>query len=426
VESYASEAEYIRALELRSALPAGFRCAVRPLTFQPRERTVPAPLPMNLSLVLMDRPTPDFGAVFTRNQFPGAPVIMGRQRLDQPAVRGILVNTKISNVGTPGGVEDASALLGTLAALLDAQPGEFFPSSTGIIGWSLPVAAMAAELPALVGGLQGGTILPLARGIMTTDSFPKVRRAAVGAGSIVGVAKGAGMIEPNMATMLCFLLTDLVVPRAELRAHLAWCVDRTLNRMTVDSDQSTSDTAIILSSGARGPAEPAAFRAGLLSVLEGLALDIVRNAEGAGHAVRVNVQGAPDEAAALGVARAVANSPLVKTAVFGNDPNVGRILCAVGDWMGNNGLVLDRSRLQVTLGGEQIFRAGAFCLDAAREDRLNAYLKERAFESKRRAFPAHDRTVDVDISLGGPSGPVAVLGTDLSYEYVRENADYRS
>ena len=426
VESFVSEAGYLKELESRSTLPDGFRCATASLEFFPRERTVTSPLPMNLALILLDEPSPDFAAVFTKNRFPGAPVLVGRRRLTENAIRGVLVNNKISNVCAPHGEEDAQALLRALGVLVDAPAEGFFAASTGIIGWGLPLHEMEETLPRLVAGLGGGSILPVARAIMTTDAFPKVRRASVGKGTIVAVAKGAGMIEPNMATMLCFACTDVAVPRKALREDLAWCVERSLNRISVDSDQSTSDTAILLSSGRRGPCTREDFRRGLLEVLSGLAFDIMRNAEGVGHVVRVKVGGTANERTAVSVARAIVNSPLVKTAIFGNDPNVGRIVSAVGDYMGNAGEPFDPAAMTVRMGGIDIFAAGSFRLDSDREEKLNQYLKERALDSKRPPWPQHDRTVDIEVILGTSPASVEVLGSDLSYEYVSENADYRS
>ncbi len=338
----------------------------------------------------------------------------------------MLVNNKISNVCTPRGVQDAERLLTRLGSLASGSAEDYFCASTGIIGWELPIHEMEAALPPLVDDLSTGSILSVARAIMTTDSFPKVRSRAVGQGRIVGIAKGAGMIEPNMATLLCFLCTDVAVPRDRLREDLSWAVQRSLNRLSVDGDQSTSDTAILLSSGTRGTADQGEFRSALLEVLNGLAFDIVRNAEGIGHAIRVRVEKARDEATALGVARAVVNSPLVKTAIFGNDPNVGRIVSAVGDYVGNAGGLLETDRVSVKLGDEEIFSGGCFRLDAQKEQRLSAYLRERAFASPRFPWPQHDRTVDIEIVLDGASAAVEVLGSDLSYDYVRENADYRS
>ena len=426
MESYTSEQQYLAELESRSTLPEGFRCSTTSISFFPRERAAASALRMNLSLILADQETPDFAAVFTRNQFPGAPVLIGRDRLERPTIRGVLANNKISNVCTPRGRENAEGLLMDLGGLLGQTGQSYFCASTGIIGWDLPVQEMREALPTLVAGLSGASLLPVAQAIMTTDAFPKVRRVTVGGGSIVGTAKGAGMIEPNMGTLLCFLCTDLAVPRRELREHLAWCVERSLNRISVDSDQSTSDTAIILASGRRGAVRPQEFREALLKVLSGLAFDIVRNAEGIGHVMRVRVSHARTEAVALGVARAVANSPLVKTAVFGNDPNVGRLVCAIGDFMGNAGETIDTRKTSVALGGEVVFSDGSFRLDPAKEDRLSAYLKERALDTSRVPWPQHDRTVDIEVTLDGGSDPVEVLGSDLSCDYVRLNADYRS
>lgn len=426
MESYASESEYLNALAVRAVLPEGFRCAIGEFAFHPREREGTQPLRMNVSLLLLDRETRDFGAVFTRNMFPGAPVLIGRNRLERPAIRGVLANNRISNVCTSQGVEDALGLLDRLGSLTGASGDDFFCASTGIIGWELPIREMQESLPRLVAGLSRSSILPMAQAIMTTDAFPKVRTAAVGKGRIVGIAKGAGMIEPNMATLLCFICTDVAVPRERLRDDLSWCVERTLNRLSIDGDQSTSDTVILLSSGLKGPADPQEFRGALFDVLSGLAFDIVRNAEGIGHAIRVRVERAQDEAAGLGVARAVVNSPLVKTAVFGNDPNVGRIVSAIGDYLGNTGGKLETGRAVVRLGGEEIFSGGCFRLDAEKERRLSEYLRGRAFDTKRVAWPQHDRTVDIEITLDGISPAVEILGSDLSYDYVRENADYRS
>ncbi len=426
MESYTSESDYLKALETRSALPEGFRCATTSIEFFPRERRAPKPLPMNLALILLDKPSPRFAAVFTRNRFPGAPVLIGRRRLALPEVRGILVNNKIANVAAPQGEADAEALLAALGRRLGEKPESFFAASTGIIGWSLPRREMEEALPGLVERLQGRSTLAVARAIMTTDAFPKVRRASVGRGSIVGIAKGAGMIEPNMATLLCFLCTDLAVPREILREELAWCVDRSLNRISVDSDQSTSDTAILLSSGARGEVGREEFRAGLLEVLSGLAFDIMRNAEGVGHVLRVKVAGARDEDTAVSVGRAVANSPLVKTAIYGNDPNVGRIVSAIGDFLGNAAEPFDPQRMSVRMGGIEIFSAGVFRLDGEKEEKLAAYLKDRALDTRRPPWPQHDRTVDIDVVLGSSTVRAEVLGSDLSYDYVRENADYRS
>jgi len=341
----------------------------------------------------------------------------------------VLINNKVANVGAAGGVQDAREVLSRLGGLLGTPAAQLLAASTGIVGWRLPVEEMRAALPGLAAGLQRSSLLPVARAIMTTDAWPKLRRARAGQGSIVGTAKGAGMIEPNLATMLVFLLTDLDIPRAALREELARAAEDSFNRISVDGDQSTSDMVVALSSR-RTPAAPRAeFRRALLEVCSGLAEDIVRNGEGVSHVLKVSVRGAPPGPLALGLGKAVVNSPLVKTAMFGNDPNVGRILSAMGDYLSAapGGRGLDFGRLRVGIGGTVVFERGGFRLDTRKEKLLARYLRSRAGDPARKGFPAHDRCVQIEVDCGGRKGPAAeVLGADLSYEYVRENADYRS
>jgi glutamate N-acetyltransferase/amino-acid N-acetyltransferase len=382
---------------------------------------------MNLSLILLDEATSSFAGVTTRNRFCGAPVRICRRRLGAGALRGILVNNRVANVGAPGGEEEALRILDRLGGLLGVPGEELLSASTGVVGWGLPRAAMEAALPALVGSLQSRTLLPVARAIMTTDSYPKLHREEVGGGSIVGVVKGAGMIEPNMATLLVFLITDLRINREDFQAALSYCVERSFNRISVDGDQSTSDMALALSSGRKPEVGTKEFRAALLAVCRRLAEEVVRNGEGVGHVIRVRVRGARPKVA-LAAGKAVVNSPLVKTAIFGNDPNVGRIVSALGDYIGNAGIPdLDPACFGISLGGIRIFEKGAFALDPERERKLAGYLRDCALEPGRTEFPAHDRSVEIEVDLGleGPE-PVEVIGADLSYEYVRENADYRS
>jgi glutamate N-acetyltransferase/amino-acid N-acetyltransferase len=422
-------------LAAQSALPSGFRVGSARFEFTPVE--VHKPARMTLTLIALDRPTPDFAAVFTRNAFPGAPILVGRGRLQGPALGAIVVNNKISNVCAPGGVAAAERICAEAGRLLGFTASEVLPSSTGVIGWSLPAEAIAAALPAAVAALAGGSILPAAEGIVTTDLYPKVRRAAVGAGSLVGIAKGAGMIEPNMATMLVYLLTDVAVPRELLRRMLADAVDPTFNSISVDSDTSTSDTIVLLSSGRAPCPDPEAFERALRTVCADLAEDVVRNGEGVRHVIRVTVSNAPDVASARALAKAVVNAPLFKCAVAGNDPNVGRLVQAVGKHVGAQARPVDVSRLRLALGGVPIFAGGVFRLDPEKEAALVRHL--RAAELYASAppvngvfrppvdFPAHERCVEVEIDLGTDGrASAAVLGADLTHEYVSENADYRS
>ena len=423
MEQYKSEAEYINALEARSLLPEGFRCSTELVDFFPEEKPVEKPYRMNLSLIALDQPSPLFGAVFTKNAFPGAPIKIGREILKQSTVKGVLINNKVANVGAQGGRSASQRLLDRLAGLMGGSI--FFPASTGVIGWKLPVEQMLPAIPSLVEKLNGGSVLPVAKAIMTTDAFPKVRCVSAGEGRIVGIAKGAGMIEPNMATMLVFLLTDISIPRGALRRLLRICADETFNRITVDGDQSTSDAVYLFSSGRKAYPGEREFRKGLLSVCGKLAGDIVRNGEGTTHVIRATVREAPNKAVALGAARNVVNSPLVKTAIFGNDPNVGRLLSSLGDYFGSINMKLNLSYLSVAIGGVTVFDNGSFTINHEKEISLSQYL-EKCGLSENRRYPAHDRTVDIEIGMGRGNARATLLGSDLSCGYVKENAEYRS
>jgi glutamate N-acetyltransferase/amino-acid N-acetyltransferase len=423
---FAGESTYRTHLAAVAALPEGFRVSTAALSFTPEERPTLEPYRMNVSLISLDEPTSAFGGVFTRNAFPGAPVILGRRKMGGASLRGVLVNNKISNVRSATGIEDAERLTTALAESLGSASDELLSVSTGIIGWRLPVPEMQGVIPGLVDGLHADSALDVADAIMTTDSFPKARRVPLGEGSVLGIAKGAGMIEPDMATMLVFILTDVAVEREELRASLAAAVDESFNRISVDGDMSTSDMVLLLSS-ARKPAVPASdFRGALSDLCRLLAEDVVRNGEGTGHVVRVEVSGLPTDELARGVAKAVVNSPLVKTAVYGNDPNVGRILSALGDYAGHAGLAPEPEACMISVGGEVVFRDGAFQIDREKEIRLSEYLKSRALNPHLRGYPQHQRTVELVIRCGDGPGAGYAIGADLSDQYVRENADYRT
>ena len=321
--TFADRASHRAWLAAQSALPAGFRVGTARLEFIPAE--APKPAKMTLTLIALDRPTADFAAVFTQNAFPGAPILVGRSRLESPRLSAILVNNKVSNVCAPGGVAAAEKICARAALLLQAEPAEILPSSTGIIGWGLPVEAMIASLPAAVGALGAGSVLPAAEGIVTTDLYPKVRRAAVGEGSLVGIAKGAGMIEPNLATMLVYLLTDVAVPRAELRRMLQAAVQPTFNAISIDSDTSTSDTVALVSSGRVPCPDLAVFERALRTVCA----DTWRRTSCATvrascHVIRVSVVNASDTASARSLGKAVVNAP------FSSAPSPATIRTSAG------------------------------------------------------------------------------------------------
>ncbi len=421
-------------LATQAALPAGFRTGCARFEFIPRE--APKPARMTLTLIALDEPTSAFAAMFTRNAFPGAPVTIGRQRLTEATLGAVIINNKISNVCAPGGVEASEGICAAVAQQLGLSPAQVLPSSTGVIGWTLPVDAMVAAVPAAVAALAGNSILPAAEGIVTTDLYPKVRRVTVEGGSIVGIAKGAGMIEPNLATMLVYILTDIAVPRTELRTMLARAVDASFNAISIDSDTSTSDTVVALSSGRVPCRDWGAFERGLHQVCRDLAEDIVRNGEGVRHVIRVTVTNAASLGLARELGKAVVNGPLFKCAVAGNDPNVGRLIQAIGKHVGAHAPGTDLSMLSARMGGIEIFSGGVFRLDPGKESALVAHLQRAELYVSRAAadgtfsapidFPPHERAVELEIDIGNGAASAMVLGGDLTHEYVSENADYRS
>ncbi len=432
--TFASRAAHEAWLSTQAVLPAGFRVGAARFEFVPVE--VPKPAAMNLTLIALEKPTPDFAAVFTRNAFPGAPVIIGRRRMDEPSLGAIVVNNKISNVCAPDGVATAERLCAGVASALGVAGSQILPSSTGVIGWRLPIEAMLAAVPAAASSVGKRSLFDAAQSIMTTDLYPKVRRASLGQGSIVGIAKGAGMIEPNMATMLVYLLTDLAIPRASLRRLLPLAVGPSFNCISIDTDTSTSDTVVLLSSGAVPCTDEEAFAHALATVCADLAEDVVRNGEGVRHVVRTSVCGAPSEGLARALGKAVINAPLVKCAFAGNDPNVGRIIMAIGKHVGIHAPDVSLAGVRIALGGKTIFEQGSFRIDPTVEKQLVEHIKQaELYQSAAPTdgvfhpavdFPAHERCVVLDVDLGSGSASATVLGADLTHEYVSENADYRS
>lgn len=391
---------------------------------------------MTISVIALDEPTEAFGAVFTKNAFPGAPVVIGRRRLDESHLRAIVINNKVSNVCAPNGVESAESVCAKAAETLGCPSNQILPSSTGVIGWSLPLEELRANLPAAIASLQPDSILPAAKGIMTTDLYPKVRRVSLAGGSIVGIAKGAGMIEPNLATMLVYVLTDLAVPRQDLRSMLSRVVNATFNRISIDSDTSTSDTVAVVSSGKIACPDLRAFENALLTVCGDLAEDVVRNGEGVQHVIRVRVANAPNESIARGMGKAIVNAPLFKCAIAGNDPNVGRLVQAIGKYAGGFAPNLNLSGTRLSIGGVSIFSDRAFRLNNEKEAAVKDHLKQaQLYRSAPTSdgvfippvdFPTHERCVEIDVDLGCGTASAETIGGDLTHEYVTENADYRS
>jgi glutamate N-acetyltransferase/amino-acid N-acetyltransferase len=373
----------------------------------------------DLALIASDRPAAVAG-LFTRSTVVGAPVALCRDRLRSGRARAIVANSGCANVAMGArGRRDAEAMAEAAARALDADPAEVLVASTGVIGEPLPMGAVRRGIRAAGEALAGDGLARAARAIMTTDTVPKWAEERVEIGGrtlhVAGVAKGAGMIEPDVATMLAFLVTDAAASPAFLRRCLRAAADASFNRLTVDGEGSTSDTLLLLANGAAGgarlvgPRSPGAgrFAAAVAAVSTQLARALARDGEGATKLIDVVVTGARSGADAERAARRIANSLLVKTAVFGRDPNWGRILQPIG--AGRVALRLDRTA--VRLGGVTVFRNGASAGPAA-----------RGRAAKRLAA----REVEIAVHLGAGRGSARIWSCDLSYDYVRINAEYTS
>ena len=360
-------------------------------------------------------------AVFTTNAFCAAPVIVAREHLARGRPRYCLINAGNANAGTGGrGLRDARATCAALAALAGCKPPEVLPFSTGVIGEHLPVDGIATALPGLLKALQVDGWADCARAIMTTDTIAKgcsvTLEMAGRPVNITGIAKGAGMIHPRMATLLAFIGTDARVTAPVLDALLRNCVSDSFNRITVDGDTSTNDACVVLASGTADhprivDADAAAamdLRRALSKVCTTLAQSIVRDGEGATKFISVRVEQGRDEAECLLVCHAVATSPLVKTAFFASDPNWGRILAATGRAGVRD---LDVERVDIFLDDICIVSGGSRC---------DTYTERAGQEVMGRS------EIVVRIVLGLGSASATVWTCDFSTEYVRINADYRS
>lgn len=367
-----------------------------------------------------------------RVQFPGAPVKVGRSRLaGGTPLHALVINNKVSNACSGGdGVADAELVCEAVAKALDLPGGAktVLPSSTGVIGWRLPAKELAQDVvPKAVAALQSKSGLNAASAIMTTDRYPKLRSKTLPSGArIVGIAKGAGMIEPNMATMLSYIMTDATIPKASLQAMLTVAVDRSFNSISIDGDESTSDTCVIIASN-QYSCDLDEFEEALREVCLGLSADVVRNGEGTAHVMRVQIDNFPGsdfEARRLG--RHIVNAPLFKCAVSGNDPNTGRLASAIGSFMGKFKNEESVDKMSITLGGRTIFSNGKFVLEGdAVEKELSSHM-ESAQLGEVDEWPKHQKFVEIGVDFANGSGTATVLGSDLTAEYVSVNADYRS
>ena len=378
--------------------PKGFQCASRNVGLKPSAR--------DLTLFVSDVDAAA-AAVFTRNHFPGAPIIVGRETIKGGVLRAIVANSKVSNVATGlAGVENARRMARAAAAEVGTSADKVLVSSTGVIGVPLPIEKIERGVVGMTGDLQANPMVG-AEGIMTTDTHPKALSISVGPATITWVAKGSGMIEPNMATMLAYIFTDAAFDAPTLDRLLRQAVGSSFNTLSVDTDTSTSDACAILANGLAGAVDERAFakalRAGCVRMTEILA----RDGEGATRLIRVHVRGALDAREAHVIAKSIVNSPLVKTMVHGADPNVGRLLMAIGKCFT---CTIDPTTTDAWINGFQVVRGGERLSfdDAVVRDTLSRDV------------------VDLDVEMGVGDGEAQAYGCDLTKGYIEENAAYYS
>lgn len=390
-------------------LPLGYRYAATYAGIRQAEKD-------DLGLIVSGLPAAAAG-VFTRNRVLAAPVKLCRRHLaaSRGVVGAILVNAGNANCATRTGDAVALACCRSAARLLRLPAAQVLPASTGVIGVELDARLIVNALPRLVAGLREDGFGSVARAIMTTDLVPKEAFAQVrlrrGAVRIAGITKGSGMIQPRMATTLGFVLTDAQIPAAMLRRMLRRAVDRSYNRLSVDGDTSTNDTLLLVANGASGvrpgPKEMAAVEERITAVLEDLARSIARDGEGARKLITILVSGAASDEAAASMARAIANSPLVKTAVAGSDPNWGRILSAAG----NAGVAFDPRKVDIEMQGVVVCRGG-----------LAARFSEAGLKRKLDAPECEIRLA----VRGRGRGQARFWTCDFTEDYIRINASYRT
>jgi len=367
----------------------------------------------DLGVIVADRPVAAAG-VFTTNRVKAAPVVVTQERIRRGRLQAVAANSGSANCFTgKAGLKLAQNSCAALAAGIGCGTELVVPCSTGVIGHLYDLEQYRAGIRHAVAALSPDALEDFARAIMTTDTHPKMASTRLKLGgvevTVAGCAKGAGMIEPKMATMLAFLVTDAAVGTAELKRMLARALPVSFNAITIDGDMSTNDTLLLMASGAAGGRalsgrELSAFGEAVTAVASALARELVRDGEGATKLVTIEVRGARSAADADRIARQIANSPLVKTAFFGCDPNFGRIVMAAG----KAGVALDLERLEVRMAGIPIASHGALHTDALAD--AAARMKDREF------------ALTIDLKLG--KAHASIVTCDFSYDYVKINAEY--
>jgi glutamate N-acetyltransferase/amino-acid N-acetyltransferase len=378
--------------------PRGFRSCAKNIGI--RDET------LDFTVIASDVPAAG-AAMFTQNLFCGAAIIVGREHVANGQLQAFVINSKNANVATgEQGLKNIQEVVSLVAEELGISPNDVLPSSTGVIGWQLPMEKIRVGIRGIRNQMQEGQLHISAQAIMTTDTRPKIRATKVGNAVLVGMAKGVGMIEPNLATMLSYFVTDAKIAPDQLKQYLKEAVDLSFNMVSIDTDTSTSDTVAIMANGLAGEVDREEFRQALITMAIELAKDIARDGEGATKLLEVTVENASSFAQAKRVAKSIVNSPLVKTAVFGADPNWGRVAMAIGKCSEQVDIIPEK--VSIAFGDLPVYQGRA--LGKENLAQLKAYL--------------HNPEVAIRVSLGLGDARATVWGCDLSYEYVRINGEY--
>jgi len=347
-------------------------------------------------------------AVFTLNNFPGAPIIIGKEHIKNGILQAIVINSKNSNVATgEEGIKNSLEICKAVAISLEINYEDVLPSSTGVIGVPLPIDKILNACKTIKSELQEGNLEEVAEAILTTDKKKKISYKVINQngkkGVIYGIAKGAGMIEPNMATMLCYILTDIKIKTSDLKTILKKAVDKSFNCLTIDSDTSTSDTVVIMSNGTTIELEEDEFEEYLIEICIDLTKQIAMDAEGATKLIELKVSGAKTLVQAKKIGKSILNSPLVKTAIYGGDPNWGRFIMAIGKVFDEK---IPFDSISLKLNGFEIKNADDFT-----KKKMSSYLKDNS-------------NIFLDVNLGLGEFSSVFWGCDLTEEYIKENAYY--
>lgn len=384
--------------DMQTLMPKGFYTCVKNLGI--KDETLDF-------TVIMSSTVANAAAMFTQSKFCGAPIPIGKENVANGKLQSFVINSKNANVATgEEGIRNVQEIVNLVAQELAIAPENILPSSTGVIGHQLPMDKIKNGIINLKEQLVEGGLEKSAQAIMTTDTYPKCKICKVGNATLVGIAKGSGMIEPNMATMLSYFVTDAEIPAATLQTIFKEAVNHSFNMVSVDTDTSTSDTVAIMANGLAGKVDIKQFTEALNNMSIDLAKEIARDGEGATKLVEVTVNASSSFAQAKKVAKSIVNSPLVKTAIFGKDANWGRIAMAIGKC--EDEVDLNPENISIYFGETLIYQGKP--IDTVDLSVIQEYLE--------------NSEIQIKVSLGLGKEEATVWGCDLSYDYVKINGSY--